>query len=186
MLLALAAAMVLSGCLSSGPDSEAAVSPADPVAVSLVSGRDLRARFGQTFANNPFLSPKPTILEKADDFIALELKVAAGAGADLEVVRAEAVDEKGSVCASFYNREKFTDLAMVLSGPYMDNASKKDKIGWYYLPALKMRVPSGTHSYIMVLVGKHPLPETLSARVEVRLDEQEKSFEIPVTLAETG
>ncbi len=180
----LAVAVILCGCASTGSDAAFPGAAGEPVSVSLVTGRELRSRFGQSFRDNPFISPKLAIMAKTDDFIALELKVAAGSGADLEVLQAEAVDGNGNVLATFYNREKFTELAMIMSGPYMDNDAKRNRISWYYLPALKMRVPAGFHSYIMVLVGKHPLPETVMTRVRLSLQGEESSFEVPVKVAD--
>jgi hypothetical protein len=178
---ALALALVLAGCVSTGTGT-----PAEPFSVTVVSGSELRSRFGASFSGNPFISAKPTIAQKAEDYIVLRLAVNSENGMDLDMVHAQAVDEKGNVCASAFTREKFTDLVKFKSSPYAENSDKLNKIGWYYLPAMKMRVPKGTRSYLLVLVGTHPIPEAVTVQVRLLIDGEDKTFEIPVSEKEAG
>jgi hypothetical protein len=181
---AMAILLVLLGCVGGGRPREEGSSglPAEPVTVAVISARELRSQFGHSFSENPFLSPKHLITRKSVEFIVLRLKVLGPT--ELELLQADAVDEAGKIRALFYPRAKFTDLAKFFSAQEQDNMTKTNKIGWYYLPAERMRVPSGSRSYLLVLVGKHPLPEKVIARVRLRVGNEEKSFEIPVNIAE--
>jgi hypothetical protein len=175
----------LLGCLDTGAVPEQG-NPADPVSVAVVSGKELRAKYGSSFRDNPFILSKPTIAQKTYDFVVLRLVISAASPTDMELLQADAVDGTGAVCADSYDRARFTDLAMQFSGPYMDNAAKSNRIVWYYLPSARLRVPTGNHVYLVVLVGTHPLPETVTARVRVLWAGEEKSFELPVNVADAG
>jgi hypothetical protein len=182
--MVMALLLVLLGCAGGARPQEEGPSglPEEPVTVAVISVRELRSQFGHSFSENPFLSPKHLITRKSFDFIVLRLKVPGAT--ELELLQADAVGETGKICASFYPRNKFTDLAKFFSAQERDIMTKTNKIDWYYLPAERMRVPSGSRSYLFVLVGKHPLPEKVIARVRLRVGNEEKFFEIPVNVAE--
>jgi len=175
----------LLGCAGGGRPQEEGLSglPEEPVTVAVIPVRELRSQFGRASSENPFLTPKPLIRRKPVDFIVLRLKVLGAT--ELELLQADAVDEAGKIFASFYPKNKFVDLVKFYSRHEQDAMTKTNKIGWYYLPAQRMRVPSGSHSYILVLVGKPPLPEKVIARVRLLVANEEKSFEIPVNVAES-
>ncbi len=173
---------VLLGC-AGGARSRQAEPSASPgeATVTMVSGSELRAQYGRTFEDNPFLVPKSIATRKSVDFIVLRLTVAGPA--ELELLQAEAVDESGAACAKFYPKREFTELALFLSAPTMDNMTKQNRIDWYYLPSGKsVRVRAGSHPYLLVLVGKPPFPKTVTARVRLLLGAEERSFDVPVNL----
>jgi len=174
------------GCAGAGR-AKVAESPEfleEPVTVTLVPGKELRKQYGYAPEENPFISPKPLITRKLYDFIVLRFK-AVGV-TELELLQADAVDEAGSICASFYPREEFTKLSLFLGRQEPDDTTSTNKIGWYYLPKKKMSVPSGSHSYLLAIVGKHPLPETVTVQVRLRVGGEEKSFEFRVNVAEAA
>jgi hypothetical protein len=173
---------VMLGCAGGGRPQEQVPSglPAEPVTVAVVSASDLRSQFGRTSSENPFLSTKHLIPRKSVDFIMLRLKILGPT--ELELLQADAVDVAGKICASFYPKDKFTDLVKFYSAQERDIMTKTNKIGWYYLPAERMRVPSGSRSYLIALVGK--LKENITARIQLRVGNEEKYFEIPVNVAE--
>jgi hypothetical protein len=177
--------VVLLGCAGgANPRSGVSVgSSGEPVSVTIVPPREVRLQYGRSFDDNPFLSPKSLITRKSVEFIVLRLEVTGER--ELELLEADAVDESGAIWASFYTKRDFTELALFLSAPSMDNTTKRNKIDWYYLPSGKVRVRSGSHSYLLVLVGKPPFPESLTARVKLLLGTEELDFEVPVTMPET-
>ncbi len=178
----LALSILLLGCAGGARPREAdsSASPGGPADVAVVTASELRRLYGQTSYDNPFLAPKSAIGRKSVDFIVLRLTVVGPA--ELELLQAEAANQAGEVCASFYPQKKFAELAMFLSGPSADNLYKQNQIGWHYLPSDKrVRVRSGSHPYLLVLVGKPPFPETVTVRVRLLVGADEQRFEIPMT-----
>jgi hypothetical protein len=178
----LACSIVLFGCAGGARSREAdsSASAGEPVAVAVVPASELRALYGRTFDDNPFLVPKSMVTRKSVDFIVLRLTVAGPA--EMQLLQADAADEAGETCATFYAKREFTELAMILSGPSSDNLYKQNEIGWYYLPSEeRVRVRAGSHPYLLVLVGKPPFPKTVMVRVRLLVGADEHRFEIPVT-----
>lgn len=179
----LALSLILLGCAGGArplPEASSGSSAAS-VTVTVVPAGDLRRQYGRSTMENPFLSPKAMITRKSMAFFVLRLEIAGPS--ELELQQAEATDETGKTLASFYTKSEFMDLAEFLSGP-SESPDRQNKINWHYLPSKKVQVRSGAHSYLLVLVGKPPFPETLAIRVRLLVDGEEKSFEFPVTAAE--
>ena len=106
-------------------------------------------------------------------------------GASLEILQAEAQDEKGKVRASFYNKEKFAEVAGTMSFDQANMTTRQNKIDWYYLPSLKMHLDRGKSTYVLMLIGKHPLPPSLIAGVRLLFNGVEQDFSIPIPDADT-
>jgi hypothetical protein len=176
--------LAMLGC-AGGARAQKADSPAfaeDRVSLTVVPRKELRRKYGSTMFENPFLAPKPLITRRAFEFIVLRLT--AVGKTELVLLQAEAVDQAGRVWASFYPRDEFADLSLSFTEQAEDNTDKKNQIGWYYLPSERMQVPSGSHSYLLALVGEYPFPETVTVRVRLRVGGEEKSFEFQVNVAE--
>jgi hypothetical protein len=170
----------LAGCATTGSSTTGESLTQDSVSVTLVSESDLRARFGRTPADNPFVAALPTLFPKPYDFVAMSIDVASPSGGDLEILQAEAQNEKGKVFATYYTRQDFAKLAASLTYDDTKTALLQNKISWYYLPANKTRVKSGKSAYLLILVGKHPLPSELTAGVRVLFNDEEKDFTLPI------
>lgn len=178
--------LFVAGCASNGSEKAAdgTTAIANTVTVTFISESQLRSEFGPTFTDNPFLTPAPTIFPKYVDFVVLRVDVASGSGTDLRISQAEAKDAKGKAHATFYDEEHFRELAKSLSSGLVNNTIRLQKIDWNYLPSRAVKVPRGKHSYVIVLVGKHPIPDDLTAKVSLTLDDTPQDFSIPIPNAE--
>ncbi len=178
--------ILLAGCASSAgrvSDSITAGNPEDPVSIVVLSYNDVRAQYGPTFLNDPFIAPAGTIMPTANDYIVLKLNFNLPEKAAFMLLRAEVTDDRGKILAGYMTRAKFADFAMQQSPDLADNTLKRNKIDWYYLPNPIMTVDAGKHSYLVVLVGKHPIPDTGTIHVAVSLDNKATTFDllVPVT-----
>jgi hypothetical protein len=172
---------VFSGCATTRP-AEGAVQQ-DSVSVQLLSDKEIKDAYGWNLSANPYLALDGALFPKAYDFLVFRLSVETVAGTQIELVKAGAENEKGVVKAPLYDMDSFKVLTMrsvedqANSGPY---ASRENKVTWYYMPSGTVSLPPGKHAYMFVLVGKHPLPDSLAAHVELTVNGEEKDFDIPV------
>jgi hypothetical protein len=173
----------LGGCASTGAktaEGDAAMAAGNSISVVLLSDDQVRARYGRTPSNDPFIPPAADIFVKPYDYIILQLTAVSAGGGSLEILQAEVQDAKGKVQATFYNKEKFADLAASLTYDPENIAERQNRISWYYLPSERMHINRGKSEYVMILVGKHPLPDGLTAGVRLLFNGEEKAFSMPV------
>ena len=130
--------------------------------------------------DNPFVAPAPSVFPSYNDYIVLKLNFNTMGAVPLILQRAEVTDERGKAFASFMSREKFQEFAMNQSPEQANNTLKRNKIGWYYLPQTTITLDAGKHSYLIVMVGKHPIPDTATIHIAVTLNNVDKDFDIPV------
>ena len=174
----------LGGCATTPSSSSAAVVTESSVSVVLLSDKELRSQYGRTNSENPFVAASPTVMPKNYEYIALRITTSSPSPASLEILQAEAQDEKGKVKASFYNREQFADFASSATLDPTNITVRQNKITWYYLPAARMRVDAGKSSYLMILIGNHPLPPSLVVGVRLLFNGTEQDFSLPFSDAE--
>ncbi|HUI71192.1 MAG TPA: hypothetical protein VL354_11800, partial [Spirochaetia bacterium] len=91
--------------------------------------------------------------------------------------------DRGKVYAAYMTREKFTSFAMQQSPDMANNALKQNKIDWYYLPNPILTVDQGRHSYLIVMVGQHPIPDTATIHVALSINDRATSYDVPVPLS---
>jgi len=172
---------VFSGCATT--KSAAAGPLQDSISVNLLSQKEIKDAYGWSIENNPYLALNGMLFSKAYDFLVFRLSVATVAGTQIELIDAGAENEKGVVKAPFYDMENFRELTMKTvedqanSGPY---STRENKVRWSYMPSGPVTLKPGRYSYMFVLVGKHPLPDSLTAHVQLSVDGDEKDFDIPV------
>jgi hypothetical protein len=171
----------LSGCATVHVAKEAAGQP-DSVSVVLLSQKDLGVKFGSDPDKNPFLPQAGIILPPAYDYVVAKLGVVTALGTEVELLQAEVDDANNEVKARFYDRKSFTDLvcSLGMSGTAQVAAKRRSVVDWYYLPSQSLSLKHGKHEYIMVFIGKHPLPDDLSAYISVMVDGEEHEFTLDV------
>jgi predicted small secreted protein len=175
-------ALSLSGCATS-PKASGDITPSqgDTVTVTLVSESELRAQYGRTPSDNPFYAPTAAVFAKPYDYIVLRLTATVGATSSLEILQADARNEKDKIKASYYDRKQFAELSTDLTFDPQNINVRQSKVQWYYLPADKrIRLKAGKTSWIFILVGTHPLPPSLVAGIRVLLNGEEQDFTIPI------
>ena len=172
---------ILSGCASVRGSTDSVTQP-DSVSVVLLSQKDLNVQFGSDPDTNPFLPQAGIILPPAYDYVVAKLGVVTASGAEVELLQAEVDDVDNKVKAHFYDRKSFTDLACSLgiSGTAQTAAKRRSVVDWYYLPSQSLSLKRGKHDYIMVFIGKHPLPSDLTAYISVMLNGEEHEFTLDV------
>ncbi len=185
MFLRFGVVLVLGGCETAKGRSATVVlgSPDDPVSLAVLSPQDIRApEYGSTFLDNPFIPSTGTLLPTYNDFIVLKLNFNNPTKVPIAVLRAEVADERGKILASAMNRENFTNFAMTQSPDQANNTLKTHRIEWYYLPSPVMTMDAGKHSYLLILVGPHPIPDTAAIHVAIAVDNVAKTFDtlVPV------
>jgi len=178
--------LLAAGCQTAKPAVGQTVtvgSADDAVSLAILSERDVRLKYGRTFTENPFVAPAPSVFPAYNDYIVLQLNFNTRGKVPLVLQRAEVTDDRGKQFATFMTRDKFTDFAMNLSPDQAANTLRRDKIGWYYLPQTSMTLEAGTHSYLLVMVGAHPIPDTATIHVEVTINGIDRDFDMPVPVS---
>ncbi len=171
------------GCASTGG---ASLPLTDSVSAALLSPKQVQSDYGYSFSQNPFVAPGPSILPTYYDFLVVRLTISATAATEFELLKAKAEDLDGATRASYANREEFTHYIDQVSMPATSSATMRhDKVGWYYLPADKFQVKPGRHSYVIVLIGKHPIGNNVTIDLLLSLAGNIQSLQIPVPNAKT-
>jgi hypothetical protein len=145
-----------------------------------MTAKEVRTEYGFDASANPFLFPSAFLLPKTTDYLVLKLVISTKGPADLDLQQVAATDEKGKVRAEAYDRAAFTKEAASLSSQIENQTPRQNTIRWNYLPALTTRVDPGMHAYVLVLGGKHPLPDSTTLHVSLTLNGQPQSIDIPV------
>jgi hypothetical protein len=174
----------LNGCATTANPVHAAVeSVQGPISIALLSEKDVKNSFGWSLLDNPYLAYKGTLVGTANDYLVFRLTVNAEAETQLEMSSAGAEDEKGKVKAPFCDVDSFKRLTMATVENQTNTGSfsvRENKVTWYYLPSGSVDVKPGKHSYIFVLVGRHPLPDSLTAHIQLLVNGEEMDFELGI------
>jgi hypothetical protein len=155
----------------------------DSISVKLLSEKEVKDAYGWSLQNNPYLALGGMLLPKAYDFLVFKIEVNMVSETQIELIGAGAKNEKGVVKAPYYSMEEFKEVTMrsvedqANSGSY---STRENKVTWYYMPSGTVTLEPGKHSYTFVLVGKHPLPDSLTAHIQFSVDGQEKDFDLPI------
>jgi hypothetical protein len=157
--------------------------PDDPFSLVVLSYQDVKTLYGPTFLVNPYMPPSSSIMPVYNDYIVVQLNFNLPEKSKVMLLRAEISDERGKIYASSMNREKFSEFAMQQSPEMANNALKRNKIDWYYLPNPIMDMPAGKHSYLLVMVGPHPIPDTATIHVAMSVNDQAISYDLLVPIS---
>jgi len=182
-VLAASLSLIAVGCATTGG---ASASLTNSVSAVLLSPKQVRSDYGYSFSQNPFIAPGPSIMPTYYDFLVVKLTISAASDSEFALLKAKAEDMDGTTRATYANREEFTGFIDKLSLPDSPSATmRRDKVGWYYLPAEKFQVKRGHHSYAVVLIGKHPIGNNVTIDLMVSLAGNIQSLQIPVPQAKT-
>jgi hypothetical protein len=178
-ILAVAAtALALSSCATTGKTKEPL---SDSVSVVLLSENELIQKFGHDYDLNPFIAPNGTILPKNYDFIVAKLDISTVQGAHIELNRAEVIEkDKNRVKAVLYDRKTFAEYIANNSPSQMSMEKRVRVVNWWYIPSNSMNLKPGKYEYLLVFMGKHPVPDNLEAQVDLSVDSQEQEIDLPI------
>ncbi len=176
------AALLVSGCASSGGSVRAKAPLVDSVSLVLLTDNDVRVKYGTAYGDNPFMARAGTVTGKPYDFIDTQLSIVTDAGAAVEILDAKVVDKDNKPRAWLYDREEFVKIITDLSN--MDDtvsvSKRQTAANWYYLPSRSFTLKHGKYEYMLVFLGKHPVPEDLQVYVRLTVNGQEQEFTLPV------
>ena len=185
---ALAFAMLLvSGCASSKGSVKQSGPLVDSVSVALLTQKEVRGKFGPSFSDNPFLVRMGTVSGQPYDFIDASLSIVTDSDADVEMFDAKVVDKDGKARAWLYDRDTFVKIITDLSNPddLGSISRRQNAANWYYLPSRSLTLKHGKYEYMLVFLGKHPVPEDLEAYVRLSVNGgPDQEFNLPVPNAE--
>jgi hypothetical protein len=178
--------VALAGCVTTNEAKTQGVTMKVPVAgngivsVSLLTKADVRTIYGYDPAADPFVLSGGVILRNTTDYVLLRLTFESTASLSVEVVQTEAVNEKGVAKVVAFTKESFTEEADSLSHQIQNQGPRHSAIQWNYLPGYRFSVDKGTHSYMVVLGGDHPFPDSLTIQVRLLVNGEPVSVDIPL------
>jgi hypothetical protein len=178
---ALAVSLILAaGCATTGGGNPGPLT--DSVSLVLLSEKEVKDQFGWNFTTNPFMARVGSLIPGTYDYVVAQLNLSTDAGAKVELLQAEVVDKDNTVKAWYYDRKDFADFAASLGQSQDENsmARRRNVVNWYYLPSRSMDLKHGSYKYIMVFMGKHPVPDNLVAHVLISVNDQVHEFKLPV------
>jgi hypothetical protein len=172
--------ILVTGCATAAAKNTGPLT--DSVSLTLLSDKDVKNEFGWNYATNPFMARVGTFVAGGYDYVVARLEVVTDAGATFELLQAGVVNKDDKIKAWFYDRSDFADFAASYGQTQDDNAMERRRnvINWYYLPSRTMDLKHGVYKYIMVFMGKHPLPDNLVAHVLLSVNDQVHEFNLPV------
>jgi hypothetical protein len=177
-------ALLLAGaCASQGGSVSQAKQLTDSVSVSLISKRELMKKFG---SDNPFISLSGMVTGGSHDYVDAQLTLVTTAEASVEILQAKVIDTNNKTRAWLYDRAQFADFVAKQDNPYdsSSNNRRQNLITWNYLPSQSFALKRGKYEYILVFIGKHPLPEDLQLYVRLSVNDQQQEFTLDVPNAE--
>ena len=173
----LAVALSSAGC-ASGP-STAAETPA--VSCILLSSSEI-GHYGASRAINPF-SPRTSLLQGTpDEFVVLQLNLSLAESTRVAIAGSvqDAAGNEVARLQSLTQMQEYWRFGTDL--PDREARARVDTLARYYAPSLEFVRNKGRPEYIVVLMGKKPLPRPASILVSVTLsggDPQLFSFPLP-------
>jgi hypothetical protein len=177
-VILLAAGLSITGC-ASAPAERSGSSPA--ISCRLLPKTDIWS-YGPTYATNPFLAPSGLIKGTPDELAVLRI--------DLTLPESARIGIQGSVQDSAGNTvARLLDLNELRTywsdwGDRTDKSSR-DRLGMlerWCVPSLEFNAHGGRSQYVIVMMGKNPLPRPASVVVSVTLNNVEAgsfTFELP-------
>ena len=167
--------LILAGCASVPK-----VSNPSGVDVSLraLSEVQVEQRFGSIDGYDPYITPSTIVNANPDQYIVVELTIAAAKEARISVFSLVAKDADGRKFAHFF---QWDDFAAYLDGWKEDAHAGQmltAKAARDYLRNTDFDMKPGRRSYMAVLIGKKPLPKDFTIEVMYGVDDATSSITI--------
>jgi len=167
--------MAAVGCATTGGAALA------PVTCRLLSPAEV-ATYAPSRPINPFIAHGSFILKSPDEFVVLDLALNLPEQARVSVA-ASVNDEVGTPVAALWTRTQmhmYWDHMQDITD--RDDRIRQDTLDRYYPPASDFNARRGRTEWILVLVGKNPVPRPATVQVSVSLNGAEAqmfSFPLP-------
>jgi hypothetical protein len=151
------------------------------VSCALLSSWDLGS-YGSSYVSNPFMAPTSLLKGAPDEFVPLGLTLSLPEAATVNI-DASVRNETGDVVARLYT---LPEMEQYWSnwGDATDRTSRDrlQTLDRWYIPGAQIAAHKGRTEYVMVLMGKKPLPRPASVMVAVSInagDPQMFTFPLP-------
>jgi len=176
--LPLALILGLSACVSApkpiSVESESA-------AVTILPVEEIKALYGLTYEVNPYLEPVNFIMTKKDEFVVLRFIVRSPVKGDVRI-SASLIGADGQQLADakdIGSMQRFWDL---VGGVDVTKVEKrKSNLARSYLYSNPLHMKAGETSFLLVLIGKPPIPRPSTVIATVTFPSGEASaFELPL------
>lgn len=157
--------LTLAGC---------ATSPGNPIEIPSASARivgrqELARKFGTDFLKNPYLEPVTLFRGKLEEFVVIEVSLSLPTARNV-VIRADVRSKDGAILAEQKDLSyMYTFTQAIISADDRDEIIRTDKLTRSYLPAASISGKAGYTKYLVVLMGKNPIPRPSDAIVEVNI-----------------
>ena len=160
--VALALVLAVAGCTSRG----AVLTPS--VVCKLLDQNNVRS-YGSTFATNPFLAPSALFRGTPDEFVVVEVDLALPDRRRVDIA-GSVVDSSRATVAPLYDLRQMHDYwARWGDMGNRDAWTRGATLEQYYPPSLEFEAHGGRSVYVIVLIGKRPLPRPADVVVSVSL-----------------
>ena len=139
------------------------------VSCTLLSSLDLGS-YGVNYTTNPFLPPTSLVKGTPDEFVALDLVLSLQDSATVNIdgaVRSESGDQVARLNDLPQMRDYWSNW-----GDRTDKTSRTrlDTLDRWCMPSTQFAAHKGRTEYVIVLIGKKPLPRPASVAVSVSLN----------------
>lgn len=154
------------------------------ISVSAMPMSELKSYYGIGVSGdlNPFIPRSGVLTQQRYDYIVLKIEIAANRNAEVALDYAVARDAAGSTVARLYTWSQFRDLLKQEFTAGRDYQQVYDKARNAYLYNAQTKVSPGRTSDIVVLVGKHPLPDTVEVLAQLTIGSgQPRTFRFKAT-----
>jgi hypothetical protein len=153
---------------------------ASPLTCKLLSPQEI-GTFAPSRAVNPFVAHGSILQGTPDEFVVLEVDLSLSEPARVSTA-ASVEDEAGTEVAGLWNRKQmhaYWDHLQDVTD--RDDRIRQDTLDRYYPPASEFAARRGQTTWILVLVGKNPLPRPATVKVSVSLNGAEaEAFSFPL------
>lgn len=136
---------------------------------------------------NPFIPPGGLLTRQTQDYVVVRIEIAAAKEAEITVGGMTAEDAAGKVVAEAFSWEQFKANLQSWYQPGRDSQIRYNRARNAYLPGKVMQLKPGRWDYIVVLVGKHPMPHPVAVKIAVAVNAaQPKTYEFEANPVGTG
>lgn len=177
-LLILPGLLLALGSCASAPDV------VDPSGID-VTFREMKAgdllRYSVDKGLNPYTNVG-MLIRRPDDFLVLRVMMTTNRPLTFEIASLDAYDAGGQKIATFNDRRIFLEHLKKWTTDPADFTRLEGEVNRTYLPYGTLRFRSGKRGYILVLIGKHPMPQAVTLRGLAFIDNSTTDFEVTLPI----
>ena len=164
-IASIAILMLVTSCASSPSSVSSEGAPA--VSVRLLSGEEIKSAFGKNYETNPYMPYKGLISGAKEEFIVLKVEVPMTQNGAVSVF-CSALGPDGKEVATQRDIREMENYWYPIGGKTEVNIEKRiSMLRRSYMRSNPYAAKAGKSSFIVVLIGKNPLPRPAKVEVQV-------------------